>query len=269
MVVLYRKSQGAVGSRVGAVNNLSNVSVPTIRPGLSMALLASLFWLATPAAACPIAIDVGHYRDRPGAISARGVAEFDFNLALANAIRQALEQRGCAVILIGADGNAADLRARTIQAQRASFFLSVHHDSVQEQFLKPWMDGAMRRRYTDQYAGFALFVSHANFALEKSLRCASALGTGLRGGGFTPSLYHADAMPGEQRPFADVVNGVHYFDGLVVLKTAQQAAVLFEAGVILNPVEEGVLSLAATREKIAGVVATALLGCVDEVQRSP
>ena len=238
----------------------------TIRHGLRMTLLASLCWFATPACACPIAVDVGHYRDRPGAISARGVAEFDFNLALANAIGRALEQRGCQVMMVGADGNAADLGARTTHAQLASFFLSVHHDSVQEQFLKPWTDGAIQRRYTDQFTGFALFVSHANPALQQSLRCASRLGAGLRAGGFMPSLYHADAMPGEQRPFADAVNGVHYFDGLVVLKTARQAAVLFEAGVILNPAEERLLSMSATREKIATVVATALLACVGSAQ---
>lgn len=211
---------------------------------------------------CPIAIDVGHFREHPGAISARGIAEFEFNLALATDIATGLKQRGCAVMLIGADGNAVDLRSRTQQARGARFFLSVHHDSVQEQFLKPWRVDGKTQRFTDQFAGFSLFISRRNPDPDASLRCASRIGSRLQSDGFVRSLYHADALFGEARPFADQAGGVHYFDDLVVLKTATQPAVLLEAGVILNPAEEATLSRAETRHRLAAAVTFALLQCV-------
>ena len=231
-----------------------------LRAGLLAGLLCCLCWRV--ATACPVAVDVGHFHDRPGATSARGVVEYDFNLALATRIRAALEQRGCKVILIGAEGDARELRGRTALARQASFFLSVHHDSVQEQFLTPWVHDGKNRRYTDQFAGFSLFVSRENPALAESLRCASTIGSALRGKGFVPSLYHAEAMPGEHRPFADQANGVHYFDGLVVLKSAVQPAVLLEAGVILNRAEEVRLSTEETRQSMAEAVASAVFQCV-------
>ena len=69
----------------------------------------------------------------------------------------------------------------------------------------------------------------------------------MRGAGFAPSLYHAEPIPGESKPFADRTNGVHYYDNLVVLHTATQPAVLFEAGVIVNRAEELTLRDPATQ----------------------
>ena len=59
--------------------------------------------LAQPVAAASIAIDVGHYLEEPGAISARGRPEFEFNLDLARAIEAVLKARGHATKLIGAE----------------------------------------------------------------------------------------------------------------------------------------------------------------------
>ena len=49
---------------------------------------------------------------------------------------------------------------------------------------------------------------------QKSLACASAIGAELRAAGMTPSRYHADPVIGENRPFADELNGVHFYDNL-------------------------------------------------------
>jgi N-acetylmuramoyl-L-alanine amidase len=66
---------------------------------------------------------------------------------------------------------------------------------------------------------------------------------------FVPSWFHADPQFGEARPFADQANGVHWFDDLVVLKTAAQPAVLFEAGVVVNRNEELMLQRPDVRER--------------------
>jgi N-acetylmuramoyl-L-alanine amidase len=212
----------------------------------------------------PIAIDVGHSLDRPGATSARGVPEFRFNQALALAVNKTLRARGLRTLLIGEDGDAHELSARTAAATQAGarFFLSVHHDSVQPQYLESWSVDGREQRYADRFSGFSLFVSRRNPDPERSLACARAIGAALRGRGFRPSLHHAEPIPGENRPLADAENGVYWFDGLLVLRTAASPAVLLEAGIIVNRSEEMDLTRPATRERIADALADGLRRCL-------
>lgn len=210
-----------------------------------------------------IAVDVGHSPAHPGAVSARGRPEFEFNRDLAHVIGAALERRGFAVRLINAEGDIKSLRARPEAAAGATLLLSVHHDSVQPRYMDSWEVWGIRRQYSDRFSGFSLFVSRVNPGAAKSLTCASAIGQALRGAGRAPSLYHAEPIPGENRPFADAENGVHYFDDLVVLKLAIQPAVLLEAGVIANRQEELLLAQPQHREAIAAAVADGLARCLE------
>jgi len=227
----------------------------------ALCALAGATVAAGPAATPMVAIDVGHTPDAPGSMSARGRVEFEFNRDLALAIERALKAEGVATLVIGADGKA--LGARPAKARGASFFLSVHHDSVQPHFLQSWVHEGKELRYSDRYAGFSLFVSRRNAALPGSLRCASGLGEELRRAGFRPSLYHADPIPGEMKPFADRANGIHYYDNLAVLKGAASPAVLLEAGVIVNRDEELNLADAGARDRMAAAVAAGLARCLD------
>ncbi len=218
--------------------------------------------LAQAARAATVAIDVGHYLAQPGATSARGGAEFEFNRKLAEVLAGALSERGMASRLVGADGGMATLSARSRAAAGADFLLSVHHDSVQPRFIEQWQYQGELRAYSDRNAGFSLFVSRANPRLARSLACASAVGAALRRAGFAPSLYHAERIAGESKPFADRKNGVHYYDNLVVLKTARGPAALLEAGVIVNRDEELRLSDPAVRAALAAGVAEGLHRCL-------
>ena len=209
-----------------------------------------------------MAIDVGHYNEEPGVTSARGRAELEFNRELALEIRSATAGRGFGTILIGADGLMTHLARRAAAAAGADFFLSVHHDSMQPQFLHTWKHEGALRRFSDQQSGFSLFVSRKGAAPRRSVACASAIGAELRAAGFAPSLYHADPVPGESKPFADRANGVHYYDNLVVLKTARMPAVLLEAGVIVNRDEETRMRSGETRRAIAAAVAAGLRTCL-------
>lgn len=205
------------------------------------------------AAAGLVAIDVGHYREKPGVISAAGVPEFEYNLALALKVRESLEAGGLRARMIGERGDHASLTARTLEARGADLFVSIHHDSVQERYLP----------VAEKFAGFSLFVSRLNPHLARSLACASAIGAALRGAGFVPSRYHADPVLGESRPFADEANGVHYFDNLAVAKTATMPALLLEAGVVVNREEEARLSQPATRAAIAEAVYGGVRQCLN------
>ena len=218
--------------------------------------------LAQPVAAASIAIDVGHYLEEPGAISARGRPEFEFNLNLARAIEAVLKARGHATKLIGADGKMKDLWRRPLEANGSDLFISVHHDSAQEKYLMPWVYEGVERRYSDMFSGYSLFVSRENPDWEKSLRCASAIGAALKSAGFKPSLYHANPILGENRPFADKDNGVHYFEHLAVLRHATMPALLFEAGVIVNRGEEINMSAKNIQKRIAAGIADGIKACL-------
>jgi N-acetylmuramoyl-L-alanine amidase len=216
-----------------------------------------------PACGAPlVAVDVGHFLAEPGATSARGRPELEFNRELAAEIALALEARGLGVRVIGANGDMAVLSRRTAAARDAQLFISVHHDSVQPHYLEEWEHDGEPRKFSDRFAGFSLFVSRRNPEVERSLRCAAAVGGELRATGFQPSLYHAEPIPGESKPFADRGNGVHYYDNLVVLHTASQPAVLLEAGVIVNRAEELALREPATQRRIAAAVVAGVERCL-------
>ncbi|MGH8662479.1 MAG: N-acetylmuramoyl-L-alanine amidase [Burkholderiales bacterium] len=221
-----------------------------------------MFFLAPAAFAASIAVDVGHYLKEPGVISARGIPEFEYNLRLAREISGALGRAGHSTILIGDDGMAENLGSRAPRASGMDLFISIHHDSVRPRFLSSWESGGETFLYSDQFSGFSLFVSRLTSRMEASLNCASAIGAALREAGFTPSRYHADPIVGENRPFADEANGVHYFDNLAVLKTASIPALLFEAGVIVNRDEELRLRDPAVRKRIVESVAAGIGACL-------
>ena len=227
-----------------------------------MRLLFLLFLVPAAVQAATVAIDVGHFIEEPGATSARGRPEFEFNRELAVEIQTAARSDGLKTVLIGYDGFMSQLTGRTAGAAGTDFFLAVHHDSVQPYLIRTWEYDSVERRFNDDHAGFSLFISRKNPALKKSLACASAIGTALRGAGFVPSLYHADPIPGENKPFADKANGVHYYDNLIVLKTARSPAVLLEAGVIVNRDEELRMRSQEVQKRMASAVAQGLERCL-------
>lgn len=215
------------------------------------------------AAATVVAIDVGHYLERPGAISAYGVTEFEYNHALAAVLAARLASDGARVRLIGQRGEMADLWARPAQAEvaGAGFFLSIHHDSVKEEYLQPWTWNGRALRHSERFAGFSLFVSRLNPRLAESLACASAIGAELRQAGLPVATHHGLSSEGVARPWADETNGVYFYDNLVVLKAASMPAVLLEAGVIVNREEERALAGAARRAQTAEAVRRGLGRC--------
>lgn len=225
-----------------------------------LALLASLAQAQTGAAtppACRVAIDVGHTLQQPGATSARGVGEFHFNQRMARRLREQINARpGLAAFLINEDGAPIALQERTAlaQAQRADLLLSVHHDSLQPQYLSTWTHEGVQRPYSDRFRGYSLFYSTLNPRAEASLALAGHIGDRLLNAGFRPTLHHAEPIDGENRVLADPARGIYVFDNLVVLKTAPMAAVLLECGVILNRDEERLLSDPAYQHRLVMAV---------------
>ena len=209
----------------------------------------------------PVAIDVGHDRDRPGALSARGVPEFEFNLTLGREVLAALLTSGFSrSILIGESGSPIGLRERTVIAERACarVFISIHHDSVQPRYLEWWTFKGRLQEHTTHARGFSMFVSAANgfFAASKDL--ALDIGSELRAKGRRPSVHHAEPIEGENREVIDRLKGVYRFDDLVVLRSAAMQAVLLEAGVIKHREEELIVATRAFQTDVAGAVRRAV-----------
>lgn len=228
---------------------------------MALAVLLALAARAPPAgaAAAPVAVDVGHTLAAPGATSARGRSEFEFNRALAAHIVDALQARGWAVRTINGDGSIASLHARPLAAAEAgaAFLLSVHHDSVNAFELRPWNWNGQALDYSDAFAGHSLFVSRDNPETAMSILCARTIGARLQRLGFEPT--HKN---GRRRSYADRTHAVHYYDGLAVLRHARMPAVLFEAGVIKNRDEERLLRDPARQARMADAIATGISACL-------
>lgn len=221
-------------------------------------MLFALAALALPAAAAPrVAVDVGHTLADPGAWSARGRSEFAFNRELAGRLADALAAQGLAVQPVNFAGDIGSLAERPAQAAGSDFFISVHHDSIGEEYLSTWDWDGYEITHTDLKRGFGIFVSRRNPDLQRSLNCASALGNALRRAGFVPTPWHARKhLP------ADADNGVWYYDNLVVLHKATFPAVLFEAGVIKHREEELELRDPEWQARMAEALASGAAACL-------
>jgi N-acetylmuramoyl-L-alanine amidase len=219
------------------------------------------------AAACDketytIIIDAGHTEEEPGATSARGVSEFVFNVNLARDVTAALAAAGFrkAEMLVTKGKGRAALYSRPAYANRkgAQLFLSIHHDSVQPQYLEPWTDSGTTQYFSDRFRGFSLFVSNLNAHKDQSLAFATLLGDELLSRGLSFTAHHAEDIKGERKPFLDPKRGIYRYDQLAVLRVASAPAVLLEAGVIVNRTEELDAASPERRNTIANAVVAAV-----------
>jgi len=227
-----------------------------------MALLLCAFTSAAHAVSCAVAIDVGHTVHHPGATSARGVGEWEFNVALARQVIDALARAGIRAMLLNQEGIEISLSERPIAASKAgaTLLISVHHDSVQPRYLSRWEWDGNEQTFSDLFKGYGLFVSARNAAMAESLAVAIAIGDAMLASGLRPSLHHSEPIPGEGRPLLDSVRGVYQYDDLVVLAKATMPAVLIEAGVIVNRDEELDVASPQRQALLAAAVAAAATG---------
>jgi N-acetylmuramoyl-L-alanine amidase len=218
------------------------------------------------AAACQpesfkVALDIGHYKAAPGATSATGVTEFEYNLSLGHAVLAALRQAGFkSAFLIGESGAPLRLEERTRLAKAAGavLFLSLHHDSVQPRYLSEWTVKGHPQHYSDLFHGFSIFISARNVQEKQSQQFATLLGEALVANGLTPSLHHAEDIPGENRPLLDKRIGLYRFDDLVVLRTATMPATLLESAIIVNRSEEQAVRDGSYHKHVVAAVVEAI-----------
>jgi len=190
-----------------------------------------------------VVVDVGHTARNPGAKSARGADEYDFNLRLAKEIEQKLIAAGFerTVLLITTETPRSALfkRASRAGAMGADLFLSIHHDSVPDKFLEKWQYEGATHGYSDRFPGHSIFISKDNPERARSLQFASMLGEALKARGLKYTHHYTEKFMGHrQRILVDADAGVYRYDQLIVLRSTKMPAVLLEAGSIINRDEE-------------------------------
>jgi N-acetylmuramoyl-L-alanine amidase len=207
-----------------------------------------------------VIIDVGHSREAPGATSARGRPEYDFNLQMAGLIEARLKQLGFGKSAKWVSPGPLSLRSRTAAENSKSpdLLVSVHHDSVQRRYLRAELMNGKLVWHSDHAKGWSLFVSRLNAHAEESERLARLLADRLLAAGLAFSKHHAEPIQGEGRTFIDEARGVYRYDGLIVLKRSRAPAVLLETGVIVNPTEELALMSVERQSATAEAVARAV-----------
>lgn len=211
-----------------------------------------------------IVIDPGHDFENPGTTGVRFIEEVKYNDELALKVKQQFDyQRDnhWSVILTRSPGQTATLRQRIDFAnqQSANLFISIHHDSAQEKYLKQIKSGNKTGWETvNPISGYSLFVSKDNERFDKSYEIAVILGNALRNLGRNPSLHHAEKIAGESRELLDKENGVYRYDTLAVLQKTKMPAVLIEAGLIVDRKDESFLSSPSNQELMAEAITKAV-----------
>ncbi len=186
---------------------------------------------------------MGHTAESEGAISARKVAEFFFNLHLAQRIQEELKADGFVETrLLVIEGKSKPSLFRRVAAANnlgASLFLSIHHDSVPDRLLEDWEFDGKKSHFSDRFSGYSVFVSRDNPEFKTSLQFAELVGKEMRAEGLQYAQQYTQAIMGRYRhELLDKETGVYRYDQLVVLRKTRMPAVLLEAGSIINRDEE-------------------------------
>jgi len=222
-----------------------------------------------------VILDVGHTAEVPGAMSARGVSEYAFNLRLATQIKQKMIEAGFArtVLLVTAGPARQSLAKRVTLANRmpAQLFLSIHHDSVPARFKETWEYEGKSHQFSDRFNGHSIFISNDNEQAKASLQFGRLLGKELKARDlhYTPH-YKEPFMGSRQRLLVDAEAGVYRYDQLIVLRKTVMPAVLLEAGSIVNRDEEIAMGTPERQAAISDAVTEAVAEfCAARAPRQP
>ena len=210
-----------------------------------------------------VVLDVGHTANSEGATSARNVAEFVFNLRLAQRIEEKLKADGFpeTKLLVTEGKGRPSLVKRVVAANElhADLFLSIHHDSVPNSLLENWEFEGKKSHFSDRFSGYSVFVSRNNPDFKTSLAFAELVGKEMKAQGLQYAQQYTQAIMGRyQHPLLNKETGVYSYDQLVVLRSTRMPAVLLEAGSIINRGEELKMDLPERRDIISNAVATAV-----------
>jgi N-acetylmuramoyl-L-alanine amidase len=210
-----------------------------------------------------IVVDVGHTRESDGAMSARNVPEYDFNLKLAQRVVEKLKADGFAETrLLVTPGKARPSLIRRVASannMHPNLFLSIHHDSVPDKMLEDWEFEGKKSHFSDRFSGHSLFVSKSNADFATSFKVAQLIGKELKAKGLHYATQYTMPIMGKYRhDLLDKDVGVYRYDHLVVLMRTSMPALLLEAGSIINRDEEVQMASPERQDMIVNSVGAGL-----------
>jgi N-acetylmuramoyl-L-alanine amidase len=208
-------------------------------------------------------VDVGHTVESDGAMSARNVPEYQFNLHLAQRLVEKLKAEGFSTtrLLVTAGKARPSLFTRVASANNwhADLFLSIHHDSVPDKMMENWEFEGKASHFSDRFSGYGLFVSKENPDFETSMRFAGLIGTQMHAQGIKfADQYTLPVMGKYRHDLLDRDAGIYRYDHLIVLQRTHMPAVLLEAGSIINRDEELQMAAPERQDMTINAVTTAL-----------
>ena len=203
-----------------------------------------------------VVLDVGHTAESEGATSARNVAEFVFNLRLAQRIAEKLKADGFPETRLHqlTEGKSRpDLVKRRVAAAnelhlRISSCRS-HHDSVPNSLLENWEFEGKKSHFSDRFSGYSVFVSRGNPDFKTSFVFAELVAKEMKAQGLQYAQQYTQAILGRyQHPLLlNKETGVYSYDQLVDAEIDPDACRhLLEAGPIINRDEELKMDFART-----------------------
>jgi N-acetylmuramoyl-L-alanine amidase len=164
-------------------------------------------------------IDPGHSPE-DGAVGPTGLKEKDVNLAVAQRLKQELEQEGAAVILTRADDSPLPLydRPKVGAREKADIFISIHHNALPDG-VNPFVNN-----------GVSSFYYHSHSAdLARAVQQSLAKNLGLKDFGW-------------------------YYGNFAVTRATQYPAILVESAFMMIPEQESLLKTDDFRGKIAEAI---------------
>lgn len=248
---------GGGGAKLKQINRREGCAL-SLRRAITLVFFLQLILAPCHVSAFRLLLDPGHDRQSPSVNGCEcGIPEYVFNYNLAQGIEDELLQSLDMTVELTHDAQGCiSLRGRARMTQGFDLMLSIHHDSAQSKYLRPVMINGKEKGCVKGPEGFCIYVSHENPYPEASLMFAQLLSSFIISKGFTPSTHHGEDIPGERHTM--IAPGVYYYDNLIVLKEARCPAVLLEAAVLTNVIDEAAASSQEFQQELAAAVREAL-----------
>jgi N-acetylmuramoyl-L-alanine amidase len=259
--------------------------------------ILSVFWLAL--SSCThihqlTVIDAGHTLTEYGAVSCTDKKEVDYNDDLVKEIAKKLTKKNREILLTrkkDKDINHADYlrhylvdqlddekwqkykdlysRIALANEKQAGLFISVHHDSVQEQHLLRTKEGKIvdvQYDFKQKFnPGYSIYIAndpkYPNTEQNYSdvLKFAMIFAKKMQTIGRKPSTYHEEKPDQDNYQSIDLSLGIYNSKAiLALLRNAKMPAVLIEAGVIVDIEDEKIISTQAFKDQFAILLAESI-----------
>ena len=221
----------------------------------SLVFFSGIFFVSTGLAkgVCPgefkLALDIGHYENKPGSADIFGVPELTYNRNLAAVIKDSLVAGKIDVITIESIPRLSE-RPLKAACSGADLFLSVHHDSVPDDMKVSMESDGKTFKGNSEIFGYTIYLSSDNRLFPQSLDFARLLSLSLASNGVFSAAPHQSYISDSLRQLLSREHNIYDYKKLTVSKTARLPAVLMEAGFLSNPNELRYLKSKAYQEKI-------------------